>query len=168
MPRRRQSHHWIHAAERTIATTRHSTPSHLFDCKAECYVNQILGGSHYQRLVRENFLCQSGSYMTSCQLQVQSPQRSRRRHDGQQFELQQRPDAAAEETGPNCGANGTEWSHVWSQGESAACKRGWINHVITERQHGSRRRFLLRAAAKVKNRTEPHSEISQSIELLLQ
>lgn len=61
----------------------------------------------------------------------------------------------AEETGPNCGANGTEWFHVWSQGESAACKRGWINHVITERQHGSRRRFLLRAAAKVKNRTTP-------------
>lgn len=187
MPRRRQSHHWIHAADRTIATKwqLHGTQHNRIYSTTRPNVMWIKcwggGGislptvdfflfippaSSVKEIGGENFLCPSGSYMTSCQLQVQSPQRSRRRHDGQQFELQQRPDA--------CRGDGTQLRDEWNWMVPRLVAGGICGlqtRVDKSRDYGETTRVSTTfscCSSEQKNRTEPHSEISQSIELLLQ
>lgn len=133
-----------------MATTRHSTPSHLLDCKAECCVNQMLGGISLPTV--DFFLFSSHPHHQSRKLGRKFLVPVWQLHDIVPITSTVAPGGAgddttannlncssdqtlAEETGPNCGANGTDGPTSGRRGESAACKRGWINHVITERDN---------------------------------
>lgn len=155
---RRQSHHWIHAADQTIARKwrQHGTQRHRIYSTArpnvvwiKCWGDLITNGRLFSlfippassvKEIGEKISCARLAATWHCANYKYSRPRGAG-DDGQQFELQQRPDA--------CRGDGTQlrgewnrWSHVWSQGGICGLQtRVDKSRDYWERQHGSRRRF---------------------------